>query len=56
MKAQSRKEDLKPQLTFDMLQTDDSTDDEDATKKRADRPQPPAWSWRKFLILFKILD
>lgn len=42
----SKKEE--PKLTFDMLETDDSTDDEDtASKSRPNRPPPPAWSLRE---------
>ncbi|XP_037042711.1 nucleolar and coiled-body phosphoprotein 1 [Bradysia coprophila] len=44
---QNRKEETKPTLTFDMLETDDSTDDEDTvSKNRPNRPPPPAWSLR----------
>ncbi|KAG4068092.1 hypothetical protein HA402_001517 [Bradysia odoriphaga] len=44
---QNRKEETKPTFTFDMLETDDSTDDEDTVKNsRPNRPPPPAWSLR----------
>lgn len=47
---QNKKEDVKPSYHFDMLQTDDSTDDEETvSKNRPHRPPPPAWSLRKFL-------
>lgn len=45
---QNRKEETKPVFTFDMLETDDSTDDEDTvSKNRPHRPAPPAWSLSK---------
>lgn len=43
----NKKEEPKSLYVFDMLQTDDSTDDEDTTKK-THRPEPPAWSLREF--------
>lgn len=46
---QHKKEEPKPMFTFDLLETDDSTDDEDTvSKNRPNRPPPPAWSLRKF--------
>lgn len=42
-----------PQYGFDMLQTDDETDDESKLSKK--RPQAPEWSLRK-LKLFYILN
>ncbi|KAJ6646092.1 hypothetical protein Bhyg_01302 [Pseudolycoriella hygida] len=42
-----KREEPKSLLTFDMLQTDDSTDDEeDHSQNRKRRPDPPAWSIR----------
>lgn len=46
---QNKKEELKPVFTFDMLETDDSTDDEETvSKNRPNRPAPATWSLRKF--------
>lgn len=48
---QAKKEEPKSLYTFDMLQTDDSTDDEETpSTNRSDRPAPPAWSLRKFFF------
>lgn len=45
---QIKKEEPKTMLHFDLLETDDSTDDEDTvSKNRPNRPLPPAWSLRK---------
>lgn len=48
---QHKKEDPKSSYHFDMLQTDDSTDDEGTV--RPNRPQPPAWSLRKFIFEYE---
>lgn len=50
---QKKKEESKPLFEFDMLQTDDSTDDED-TAKKSHRPAPPAWSLREFLFKMRL--
>lgn len=49
---QSKKEEPKSLYTFDLLQTDDSTDDEETvSKNRGNRPEPPAWSLRTYFCL-----
>lgn len=47
MKQAASKQHNPSKYTFDMLRTDDETDDEEARGKNNARPQPPQWSLRK---------
>lgn len=48
MKLATSKQTHNPhKYTFDMLRTDDETDDEDSNSKTNVRPKPPQWSLRK---------
>lgn len=47
--AQQKKESSKNTYNFDMLHTDDSTDDESKPSKK--RPSPPSWSKSEFIFL-----
>lgn len=51
---QNKTQESKLKYTFEMLLTDDSTDDED--KVTSHRPAPPAWSLREcWLLILKLI-